>query len=522
MTGVTRSLRPWAIAVVLSAACAARPPAAPPRADPTPPGAIAQLAQSPEPSAEPALEPPAALPTASGPLGTAHPTLLVSADPEARWVAICQARNDTDRDGKIEVGVGYHGETYGDELAPYLVIGDGPGSELDDFVTASRDGRRIVVVEKKRLIVIDVTTAERLDLSALGADASDDPRPFGPHRAASFDARGEKLLYVRRKAGRHVIVVRELDTGNETVVDPGKGLLWRADLSEDGTWVQAWVVAKDGDKNGKLELPSMHTSLSARRCRGPITSYSTGGMRGDPPERRLAPASGGTARDRGDVVGNLGDGLVVRGNSGELELVRAKKRVSVAPSGCDAKLLHTDAARGKILIGCNDGGRADSYALLFGPNGSKRLELRTLHASRQFDVRWVGVNGYASDAFLDLASDRVHPLGQHEWVRASDGPRAIVSFWDGKDSREVRWVDVERGKRRTLIALGKHHGQAAAVAGPMIAIANKVFDARTGRELGRYDREPLAIDLRGRLLQPATDRRHSVAPGPLTWKPPSR
>jgi hypothetical protein len=456
----------------------------------------------------------------SGPIGTAHPTLLVDADPEARWVALCQARKDTDADGSIRVGLGYHGDTYGDALEPYLVLGDGDGTRLDDFVSASADGRHVVVVERSRLVMIDVVRGQRLDLTSLGADTSDDPGPFGPHRAASFDAAGKKLAYVRRKGKKYEIVTRELASGSESIVDPGAGLLLRAELTPDGAWIDAWVVAQDSDGNGKLEPPSVHTSLASRRCRGPITSYSTGGMRGDRPERRMARASGGTLRAAGDVIGTYGDGLLVRGSAGELELVRGAQRTVVAPKGCEPQLLHADASRQRILIGCKDGGQPDSHAILYGPKGGKRLELRTLHPSNQGSVRWVRVNGYTHDAFLDLDRDRVFPLASHEWARAVDGPRAVVAYWDGADSHEVRWVDAAAGKRKTLVPLGAHHGYAAAVQGPMIAIAGKVFDARTGRELGAYESEPLALDTSGRVLVAAERPQRGVPLGPLAWKKP--
>jgi hypothetical protein len=185
-------------------------------------------------------------------------------------------------------------------------------------------------------------------------------------------------------------------------------------------------------------------------------------------------------------------------------------------------VIHSDIARQRILVGCKDGGQPDSHALLWSPKATQKLPLRTLHPSNQLGERWVRVNGYAGDAFVDLDRDRVFPLAQHEWVRAFDGPRAIVDFWDGQDSHGIRWVDAEAGKRKTLVPVGKHHGYADAVEGPMIAIAGKVFDARSGRELGSYDGRPLAIDLTGRLLQAAEGAPHSIATGPLRWQPPSR
>ena len=58
------------------------------------------------------------LPIGTGAYGTAHPMLLRAYDRNERWMALCQARKDTDGDGKIEVHSGHHGwiVDYNDDL----------------------------------------------------------------------------------------------------------------------------------------------------------------------------------------------------------------------------------------------------------------------------------------------------------------------------------------------------------------------------------------------------------------------
>lgn len=457
----------------------------------------------------------------SGPIGTAHPTVLIAADPEGRWVAFCQARQDSDHDGKISVDIGYHGESYGDELTPYLAFGAGAGRAIDDFVGFDRSGRYLAVIENERLLLIDAVTGGRLDLSARGADWAADASPLGPHRAASFGESGDKLVYFRKHRYSYRAVVRTLATGAESVVDPGVGLLWRAEISDDGDWLSAWVVSRDSDRSGKLELPTAQSTLAARRCRGPVSSSSFGGWGGDRPERRMARASGGLAKPAGDVEGSYGDALIKRTPAG-LVLVRGEETSPLAPSVCDATLLYADPIRQRILIGCEGGGQADGYALLWTPKLTHRLALgvRELLATGE---RWLTVSGSRRDAFIDLERARAHELGEHEWVRASEGPRAIGVRRQGSNRHEIIWVDLERGRRTILAKAARVHEYADATLGPMVAIAGRVFDAESGTTRGRYDARPLAIDRHGRLLTAASGVLPGAIPqGPLRWRMPRR
>lgn len=80
------------------------------------------------------------------------------------------------------------------------------------------------------------------------------------------------------------MIVRELATGTErNVVVPGVKL-WRVEVEPLGHWAKVYAIRKDTDGDGKLTWPSVRTSLSARGCRGPISSYSTGGWNGDQPD----------------------------------------------------------------------------------------------------------------------------------------------------------------------------------------------------------------------------------------------
>lgn len=211
-------------------------------------------------------------------IGTAHPLVVELAARDGSWIAICQARTDTDGDGEIAVNVGMHGDTWGDALRPYVVLGGaGEGEAVDVLVDWSLDDRWLAVVRGGKLALLDGARGTWTELA--GADVRDDGVPLGPHRAASVAA--SRMTYFR---GDDTIVIRELPGGAEREVKVAGAKLWRVELHPAGDWARVYAMRKDTDGDGVVSWPSMRTSLSARGCRGPITSYSTGGWSGDTPD----------------------------------------------------------------------------------------------------------------------------------------------------------------------------------------------------------------------------------------------
>ena len=220
----------------------------------------------------------AAAPVGTGDVvGTAHPLVVESAAPDGNWIAICQAREDTDGDGAIAVHVGMHGDTWGDRMRPYLVRGSGDGEPIDEVIAATPDGRWLAAIRDGKLAVLDARAGTWTVLTS--ADLRDDGVPTARHRAAAVS--GELLTYFRDD--EHLII-RELPTGTERVVEVKSARLWRAEPRLAGDVALLYAITKDTDGDGKLTWPTLQTSLSRRVCRGPIMSYSTGGWQGDTPE----------------------------------------------------------------------------------------------------------------------------------------------------------------------------------------------------------------------------------------------
>lgn len=236
---------------------------------------VANVVESPVAGAPPAPATPLPL---GAVVGTAHPLVVEAAARDGSWIAICQARTDSNGDGTIELNVGYHGDVFGDTLTPFVVRHSGEGEPIDLLVGVQRD-RWLVALRQGKLAIFDARSGTWQEI--LGADLRDDGVPLGPHRAASVSHAAERMVYFRDD---QTLVVRDLATGMEKVTTVAGAKLWRIEVEPLGHWALVYAIRKDTDGDGKLSWPTVRTSLSARGCRGPISSYSTGGWAGDKPD----------------------------------------------------------------------------------------------------------------------------------------------------------------------------------------------------------------------------------------------
>lgn len=210
-------------------------------------------------------------------VGTASPTVVEAVARDGSWLVVCQARTDDDGDGEVAVNVGMHGDTWGDTLRPYLVRGSGDGEAIDLLIGRTRDDRWVTALRQGKLALLDTRSGTWTELA--GADLRDDGMPLGPHRAASLG--GARMTYFRND---DTIAIRDLETGAERSATVKGAKLWRVEVQPGGDWALVFALRKDTDGDGKLTWPSVQTSLSGRGCRGPISSYSTGGWDGDRPD----------------------------------------------------------------------------------------------------------------------------------------------------------------------------------------------------------------------------------------------
>lgn len=467
---------------------------------------------------------PAALPALTElVIGSAHPVLLRAASPSGSWLALCQAREDTDHDGKIKVSVEEHGELSGDRLQTFLVHGGGLGEAIDRFLGQSPDGRFISIQRAGRVLLIDTLTDSSVDLSERGADSRDDQSPYLGPRTVRFDPTGRRVLYLRsagvpESSGGDRVVVRDLISGVERVIEPGAGLLWRADFDATGESVILKVVTEDSNKNKRLEWPfPLRRDLDAG-CQGPIPTFAVWEFPGDQPKARVAPLARSTVYEAPGFITTLGAGWLQRDDKLRLIWQSPETSTTLLPETCNARLSHSDPVKQLLVAVCLDAKQGPTLELV-GPalRRSLGLQVSPFEVDIELERRPILVPLYTKQgtALLDLDSRSSSMLGESDWIVASYGKRALVR----RGEALLLWND---GK---LVPLP---GKAATMAqvlrsGAMVSVPPLVVDLETGTLLGTTPMHGLALTTAGASLVAADypSEPSRLPTGPLRWVLPS-
>jgi hypothetical protein len=461
----------WSVVIVVAAgACGPKP------TPPTPPG---------NPGGTPVAG------RATGPIGTPGAIVIEASDPDGRWVVACQARTDTNGDGKVEVNLGLHGDTYGDAMRPYLIVGSGDGEPVDAFVDQTADGAWLVVIRDGALVLVGAN-GERTELAE--ADTRDDRYPTLGPRPAAF-AGNERVVFMRHRKQGDVVVSRELRGGRE-IEAAVAGAVWRVEPDAGGVWTRVLSVRKDSDGNGALEWPTQHTSLSDRGCRGPITSYGTYGAAGDEPDVLWVAIDNGDVVDDDTVVTVAGDALVRIGKDKALTIGTDV----VLPAGCDPTVRGSGSDPARVIAGC--GATKDGKTRLVLIEGTTKRDLG-VDAERTDSVRRLAPGDRVACIDRELCVDVVSGMVHQGAVIYADGDRVLVR--DGE-----RYVVADGAGKRT--PLGAIEGYPEAAAGPILAIGKTIVDLSTASIRGTVDGSIAAVDRAGRAL--VTTRTAADTPGP--------
>ncbi len=225
-------------------------------------------------------------------LGTVSPGAACAVDPERRWAAIYEARKDDDGNGKLEVpSTGFDG----DELSQYLVLGSGPGTPIDDFIGADPLGRWIVVAKDMCVYLVDAESGKATALK--GADGRPGDPVSGGHRAASFSPDGKNMVYLKSEGDRATVVRRELATGREQRIDPGRGDLNGVFFDASSRFVVMDFVSHDLGFNPAEVPPLLGTTYRRRGCRGSALFATNLGPNWNRPFQRFASLADGRVHD---------------------------------------------------------------------------------------------------------------------------------------------------------------------------------------------------------------------------------
>lgn len=420
--------------------------------------------------------------------GTAHPSIVEAVDPAGRWIVVCQARADTDGDGRIITRFDeHHGAPFGDEVVPYLVIGGGEGTAIDRLLAVDPRSRFVVGRPKGRVTLYDTRTGTATDLAHASAP-TEDGEPASVEPWVSFDDAGRfMLIALVRGTGKDAvtrIVVRELATGVETLLDPGLGVLHRAALSGGGALIVAAVVVEDTDGNGELEAPRRRTTFYTGGCGGTPAAGTEFRSAGDRPTHRVLSTDGSVRRDAPGFiqfvgsrwVRRLGDAsLVIEGPSGD--------PVTIAPAAAKAKVLSINDATATLLwaSAANDDEEARVFAA--GPAGVR--EIGTLVAvtkwhdeARNRPSRVDPILDREGPAFDWLKGAVVIPRGK---FMASERARVLVQ----RDENLIV-MDVDAGTE-TILASTTRRGYGVWRAGRYAAVCGLVIDMASTAVIGTYE-----------------------------------
>ncbi|NRD43300.1 hypothetical protein [Corallococcus exiguus] len=467
--------------------------------------------------------------------GTAHPFLLVDSAPDGRWLLACQAREDTNGDGRIESVFGFHGNIVGDALRPYLFLEPGAGIRIDEVLAVAPTGRFLVLVRDTTLWLLDVATREEKVLASRVAPDTTSPHP--PTRA-SFSRDGLRLLYLRPEGGRPVAVVRDLPQGTERVLDAGHGLLGQAMLDPSGQWA-VFDVVEDTNSDGKESWPHEDTSLASATCRGPVISSSHFGWDGDTPVRRYRRVEGGPLLQGDDLLQPMGEGMLRRAPDRSLFLEHADgRRETWVSSSCNGTLVFADPAREQVLVACET--QPDLGALEFhGARVHQSLGWQMYLPHPDKFIHLVGRDGRLLSSWLPSErepSNSVHTVIDLErrTVRVAPFGRVVAALGTNallQEHIESAELNCRCGQRLWLWNLEKVIPNVLTEstdlgllwAGDTVLVMGKRVDLRTGKVLGDASDGALALDIRGRVLRPSPsavkEPGASAQSGPVRWEP---
>jgi hypothetical protein len=454
------------------------------------------------------------LPPAGAPL--AGPLVFEAAAPDARWVSVCQARSDTNGDGRISVAVSERGEWTGDRMQRYLEFASGEEQSIDDLLLSSPDGRWLVLRLAEHVELYDTLTGARHDLSALGADSRPEPNDVSAHRALAFSA--DSLFYLRNADGGSELVRRSLLDAGERVLLKSSDPIARLQLDPAGKLITLSIARSENARNGRFVWP-YRLDDSARPCRGTLTRYQGHNPNADPFTSAVVDVDGAHAEFVDNLAAVFGSAIVQRDADGALWLTHGKERRAIADKACAGRVLLADATTDTLLVGCvieKRPGRLNVVAVSGKQHTSLDIEVALLgdepvRASRRLVALYPG----ADCVLYDTQKQALHRLRAGDAVLSTVGARALV-----RRGKSLLFFDAESESETALAADLDPFGSLLTTAGHVFA-SPWLVDVEGGRRRGRVSGKALALSTSGAVLVPAVPAaEQSLDEGPLTWRAP--
>lgn len=459
-------------------------------------------------------------------IGTSAPVRLLAASPDRSWAVLCEARKDTNKDGRIHVSPGFNG-LYGDDMAAFLVLGQGKGTPIDDLLAADPAGRYLVIVRGGKLRLLDTTTSVKgaeIDLTARGAySKAQRDKATGAFMQARFAPGGGSLLYVALRKQKVVVVVRDLASGTEADIDPGPGTFWDAGFDSQGKRVVLEVVVDVEGRKGRLPTARGPGYQRIPSCTTRTVS-DVKNERGDDPVLLLAPLTGGVAAPPDGLIGWLGSAMLRRNKAGALLLDAGdgKPARELVKASCKPIIDGLDPDKLRLLVHCGAEGDKAKW-LLVDAKTTRKLNLLAqgdeVDSLDPFGRHLFFTKNDADDTTFDLETgkQRLSPKWQRELGFA--GARTLVN-------RGGRLVLLDGASERELGPLDSEYPEVMH-SGAVYLVSPFVVDLAQGKLLGGLPTAPvgqtahvLAVARDGMLLTQFSNAPTPFYLGPLQWYAP--
>jgi hypothetical protein len=454
----------------------------------------------------------------AGDIGHQVPTAFVATSPSGHWTIVCEANDDTDKNGELSVEVTQHGDLEGDELRHVLYVGTS-SQPLDEFAGSDPEGRFVALVRNKRLELLDtvsdsVTTLEHADVRATQAS-------YQPLRSVSFSDDGRWVAYA---SGEKDLSVRDLTTGKETSFTLEEPRLYRLRFVPGSRFVALEVVTVDTNKNGRLQWLVPERTEHAR-CPSPVPTYNVWQFPGDTPEVRLLDVNTGNLITPQGFAIAAGNVYVERRDDQSLLANEPGKPVRlVSTSECAGRVMHIDAASGNIVFGC--AGAWGQRRQIFIRNQDARValnfDLAAFELDTYLDTKEPNVAFYPGNQTLifNVRTRERWPLLDGTLVLATAGSTALIEL---NQKLQLTKLNSDGSNSGITTPVARPPLSSLLTRGPWVSVGNHVFHLTRGTHEGAYatNDSPLALSNNGQGLyarRPSTPA--LLGSGPLRWSTP--
>jgi hypothetical protein len=451
--------------------------------------------------------------------GTNAPLSVFAASAHPTWVGLCQVRVDSDGDGKLDARVGAHGELEGDRLVPLLINARGEETLLDHYLGADPSGRYVSFTQAGHLLLRNTETGDQRSLSEW-APGKLKGRGNGAWPPASFDARSRHFAYLAQDGTKEVVVLRNLALGTERRIDPGDGKVWDLGFEPDGVQLRLSMITRDSNGNGRLEG---HPAAAPNPpCRGPVTGYKIPKLHPDALTTKLYNIETARLGEVAGFVATMGNRVITRGPERELwlESESLPRNVLSSPS-CNGRILHIDAHRDAIVLGCAkaSGERRALYLVRAGKSINLKLDVAAFETDGRLRgvTQWLPISTATESTLVDLDAGTVARMApENQWL-AAYGTTALAErkrrlWFVSKATEGTKLVETDSQRKRPWLAPITWTQR-------YVSLGRELYDLESNSFVGTFDGTPLWVATNGEGLVPSESADPPrLARGPVHWE----